>query len=226
MALTTEEIKQALPAKLRSSATDDFTNLVNSITTDQIVAERIRENFVSFTSVLNEGKFSTKDYLNAVTYVTYKHMGLTNMDSYIKTFPDRYAALVAKKAPQKDIAAYVYAFSRTKLVVSLLEQTLVPMWIVNQDVYQRAINTQAQLMMTAQSEKVRCDAANSILTHLAKPKDAVTNINLDLRENSDIRDLQNTLRDLAQQQQQLIESGMSTRTITESNLVRQTDATD
>lgn len=223
MALTTEEIKQALPAKLRSAATDALRDKINSVTSDQIVAERIRENFISFTSVLNDGRFSTEEYLNAVSYVTYKHMGLSNIDSYVKTFPDRYAALVAKNTPQKDIAAYVYSFSRTKLVVALLEQTLVPMWIVNQDIYQKAINTQARLMMSAQSEKVRSDAANSILTHLAKPKDAVTNINVDLRENSEIRDLQNTLRQLAQQQQELIKSGVKTIEITESKLVRTQD---
>ena len=223
MALTTEEIKQALPAKLRSAATDALRDKINSVTSDQIVAERIRENFVSFTSVLNDGRYSTEEYLNAVSYVTYKHMGLSNIDSYIKTFPDRYAALVAKNTAQKDIAAYVYSFSRTKLVVALLEQTLVPMWIVNQDIYQKAINTQARLMLTAKSEKVQSDAANSILTHLAKPKDAITNINVDLRENSEIRDLQNTLRQLAQQQQELIKSGVKTIEITESKLVRTND---
>ena len=223
MALTTEEIKQALPAKLRSAATDALRDKINSITSDQIVAERIRENFISFTSVLNDGRYSTEEYLNAVSYVTYKHMGLSNIDSYVKTFPDRYAALVAKKTAQKDIAAYVYSFSRTKLVVALMEQTLVPMWIVNQDIYQKAINTQARLMLTAKSEKVQSDAANSILTHLAKPKDAVTNINVDLRENSEIRDLQNTLRQLAQQQQDLIKSGVKTIDITESKLVRTHD---
>lgn len=220
MSLTTEEIKQALPAKLRSAATDALTAKVNSITTDQIVAERIRENFISFTSVLNDGRFSTEEYLNAVSYVTYKHMGLTNQDSYIKTFPDRYAALAAKKTPQKDIAAYVYSFSRTKLVIALLEQTLVPVWLVNQDIYQRAINTQARLMLTAKSEKVQSDAANSILTHLAKPKDAITNINIDLRENSEIKDLQDTLRQLAVQQQDLIKAGVKTKDIAESVLVR------
>ncbi|WP_211259246.1 hypothetical protein, partial [Dyella japonica] len=50
--------------------------------------------------------------------------------------------------------------------------------IVNQDLFQEALNHQAWLMKNATSEKVQCGAANSILTHLQKPKDAVTNINL------------------------------------------------
>ena len=223
MSLTVEEIKKALPAKLRSTVTQDLADKVNNLTTDQIVAERIRENFISYTSVLQDGKFSSEDYMNAVAYVTYKHMGLSNVDSYAKTFPQRYAALVAKNTPQKDIASYVYAYSRTKLVTLLLEQTLVPMWIVNQDIYQKAINTQARLMMTATSEKVQCDAANSILTHLAKPKDAVTNINLDLRENSGIKELQDTLQQLAIQQQKMIQAGVRTRDVTEAKLIRETN---
>lgn len=51
-----------------------------------------------------------------------------------------------------------------------------------QHIYQKAINVQADLMSNANSEMVRMQAANSILTHLAKPKEVGPLINLDLRE--------------------------------------------
>jgi len=41
--------------------------------------------------------------------------------------------------------------------------------VLNQDVRQKAINHLASLMVSAQSEKVQCDAANALLTHLKMP---------------------------------------------------------
>lgn len=195
--------------------------MINNVTQDQTAAEQIRNNFVTYAGVMKDGKFKTQDYLNAVQYVTYKHMGYSNKDAYFKTFPNRQAELVARGTSEKDISAYVSAYHRGKLVNLIMEQSLIPVWIVNQDLFQEALNHQAWLMKNATSEKVQCDAANSILTHLQKPKDAVTNINLDLRENSGLTELKNTLTQLAEAQKAAIEAGTPTKVIAGSTLVRE-----
>lgn len=218
--LTKQQIVNALPANFKNSVSQELVDTINNVTQDQLVAESFRENFISYSGVMKEGKFKTQDYMNAVQYVTYKHMGYSNKEAYFKTFPNRQAELIARGTSEKDISAYVSAYHRGKLVNLIMEQSLVPVWIVNQDNYQKAINVQVELMTTAVSEKVRCDAANSILTHLAKPKDQVTNINLDLRENSGLTDLKATLAALAEQQIKAINSGVPTKEIAGSKLVR------
>lgn len=218
--LTKQQVVNALPSHFRNSVTQEMVDTINNVTQDQLLAESFRENFISYSGVMKEGKFKTMDYMSAVQYVTYKHMGYSNKDAYFKTFPKRQAELVARGTSEKDISAYVSAYHRGKLVNLIMEQSLVPVWIVNQDNYQKAINVQVELMNTAVSEKVRCDAANSILTHLAKPKDQVTNINLDLRENSGLADLKNTLAALAEQQIVAIQTGTPTKEIAGSSLVR------
>ncbi len=218
--LTKQQVVNALPSHFRNSVTQELVDTINNVTQDQLLAESFRENFISYSGVMKEGKFKTMDYMSAVQYVTYKHMGYSNKDAYFKTFPNRQAELVARGTSDKDISAYVSAYHRGKLVNLIMEQSLVPVWIVNQDNYQKAINVQVELMNTAVSEKVRCDAANSILTHLAKPKDQVTNINLDLRENSGLADLKNTLAALAEQQIVAIQTGTPTKEIAGSSLVR------
>lgn len=218
--LTKQQVVNALPSHFRNSVTQEMVDTINNVTQDQLLAESFRENFISYSGVMKEGKFKTMDYMSAVQYVTYKHMGYSNKDAYFKTFPNRQAELVARGTSEKDISAYVSAYHRGKLVNLIMEQSLVPVWIVNQDNYQKAINVQVELMNTAVSEKVRCDAANSILTHLAKPKDQVTNINLDLRENSGLADLKNTLAALAEQQIVAIQTGTPTKEIAGSSLVR------
>ena len=219
-ALTVDQVEKALPANLKNSATQALTDQINNIVADPLVAEQVRNNFISYTNVLKEGKFKTEDYLHAVTYVSFKLMGLSNQDAYFRTFPTRHAALVAKGTSSKDISAYVSAYNRGKLVNLILEQTLVPTWVLNQDLYQKAINTQADLMMNAQSEMVRTTAANSILTHLAKPKEAGPLINLDMRETSGMNELKDMLRNLAEKQREAIQGGnLTTKDIAEQKVI-------
>lgn len=212
--LTKEEVVAVMPVTLRGSVTQGLVDTINNVTSDPLIAQQVRDNFISYTSVLKDGKFKTEDYLNAVTYVSYKLMNMTNVEAYAKTFPQRYAALVAKGTVPKDIAAYVSAYHKGKLVNLILEQTLVPSWVLNQDLYQKAINTQAQIMQDPNvSAKVRSDAADSLLTHLAKPKEAGPLVSIDMRETSGISELKGMLAEMAQQQQNLISNGVSTQSV-------------
>ncbi|QDH83756.1 hypothetical protein Axy04_074 [Achromobacter phage vB_AxyP_19-32_Axy04] len=224
--LTKQEIIQALPPNLKSAVTDQFVDMVNDITQDQQAAEYIRENFITYTMVLKEGRFKTEDYLNAVAYVSYKHMGLSNKEAFFKTFPQRQVALVAKGTSEKDIAAHVAGYHKGKLVNLIMEKSLVPTWVAYQDVYHKAIAVQADLMQNAQSEKVRSDAANSILTHLAKPKEAAAVVNVDLRENSGMKELVATLTQLAGAQRQAISDGTDAKVISGANLIREKEVTN
>lgn len=216
--LTVQELKEALPAHLKSNATQGLLDRVNAISTDPEVLAQIKENFVSYASVLKEGKFKTEDYLPAVAYVSYKIMGYTNQEAYARALPDRYANLVARGATNKDISAYVAAYAKGRLVNLIMEQTLVPVWVLNQEIYQKAINTQAMLMMTAKSEKVRADAANSILTHLKRPEKKEIDLNIGVTETSGMKELKDMLTELAEKQQAAISSGMTTKDVAHQSL--------
>lgn len=219
--LTQDDVKRALPQHLRASVTQAMADTLNNISTDPIIADNIRDNFMGYSAILKEGKFKTEDYINAVAYVSYKLMGYNNEDAYSRTFPTRYANLLSKGTSKKDISAYVSAFHRGKLVNLIMEQSLVPTWVLNQDLFQKALNTQADLMLNANSEKVRTDAANSILTHLKKPEaKGDFQINLNTPESSGMKDMRDMLGKLAAQQRDLIEQGqMKTIDVAASRLV-------
>lgn len=216
--VTLDELKQALPAHLKSSASQSLVDQVNAVTADPEFARAIRDNVISYTSVLKEGRFKVEDYLNAVAYVSFKLMGFNNQESYKRTFPQRYANLVANGADEKTISAYVANYNKNKLINLILEQTLVPTWVLNQDIYQKAINTQAELMVGAKSEMVRMQAANSILTHLKRPEKTQVELNLGEAETSGMKELKDTLTLLARQQQELIGQGVNTRQIAHQKL--------
>lgn len=216
--LTVDDLVQALPKNLKTAATQALADKVNAVSQDPEIAKDIRDKFLSYTSVLKDGRFKMEDYLNAVTYVSFKMMNHTNQESYRRTFPQRYQGLTAKGMTDKDISAYVAAYNKNKLVNLVLEQTLIPAWVMNQDAYQKAINVQVELMLTANSEKVRSDAANSVLTHLKKPETKQVELSLGASESDGMKELKETLASLAQQQQTLIQQGVSTKEIAHQKL--------
>lgn len=218
--LSKDVVAKAFPPNLKGSVTDQMVAKLNSISTDPLVAETIRDNFISYTGVLKEGKFTTENYMNAVAFVSYKLMGHTNQDAYFKTFPQRYTDMVTAGKSQKDISSFVSIYAKGKLVNLIMEQSLVPTWVLNADVFQKAINTQAQLMTDVNvNPRDRVAAANSILTHLAKPKEAGPLLNIDMRENSGVNELRGLLEQLAGKQVEQIENGASIREIAGSKII-------
>jgi hypothetical protein len=202
--LSVDQFKQALPAQVRKSVNQELVDSINLKLGDPDMYELYRENLIGYAHILKEGRFKVSGYVDAVKYVSQKLMGKTNIDSFTVTFPDKVKKWTDDGVIAKDIASYVTAFNRSKMVTLITEQTLTPFWVMNQDVYQKAINTQAELMNNAKSEKVRSDAANSLLTHLKPPE--VKKIELDLGAKTDgtIQSLRNSTQALVDQQKEMI----------------------
>lgn len=205
--LTIDDVKVTVPSHLRNNITQELVDNLNNINADPYLAQDIRNNFVSYANVLKEGKFKLDEYLNAVAYVSYKIMGYTNEDAYTRTFPQRMNILISKGTSRKDISSYVSSYNKGKLVNLILEQTLVPSWVLNQDLHQKAINQLADLMLTAASDKVKVDAAVGLLTHLGKPKEGNFQINIGETENAGMREMRNLLKEVASNQREAILTG-------------------
>lgn len=204
--LTLEQVKSALPPGNRNNVTQDMVNQLNALSKDPEEARYIRENFVSFSQVLMEGRFRLGDYVQAVMYVSYKVMGKTNIEAYKATFPDRYKSMVDAGKPQKDIASMVTAYNKGVLVTKIMERAIIPTWILNQDMFQAALQTQFELMTDTQvSDKVRCEAANSLLTHLKKPDVHKSELKIDIAVNDGMATLEENLRRMSQAQLNMIE---------------------
>ena len=206
-ALTVEQFRQCLPEKVKKSINQELVDQINGTLADPEMFETYRDNLLSYTKVMADGRFKVTSYVDAVRYVSHKLMGCTNIDAYVKTFPDKYQRFVDQGVEAKDIASYVTAYNKSKLVNLIFEQTLIPSYVLNQDLYQKALNVQAELMISARSEKVRSDAANSLLTHLKMPETQKVELEIGVREDSSIKALRDTTMALARQQRMMMESG-------------------
>ncbi|WAI96220.1 hypothetical protein [Vibrio phage vB_VhaP_PG11] len=205
--LTVVTLSEALPKQIRGKVDQALVDTVNNLVQDPEMREIYRENLISYTNVLDKGKFKLTSYIDAVRYVSYKLTGETNIKSYIKTFPSKYSVWKSNGVSDADIAKYVHAYNKSKLVNLIWEQSMVPFHVLNQDIRQKALHVQVELMMNANSEKVRSDAANSVLTHLKPPETAKIELGITHKEDSAIHDLRNAVQELAAQQRTSIQSG-------------------
>tara|TARA_R110002020_G_C16157733_1_gene763141 strand:+ start:434 stop:1129 length:696 start_codon:yes stop_codon:yes gene_type:complete len=218
--LTLEQLQTAMPTQIKGKVTQDLVNTFNSMTMDDEFREHYRNNLISYTSVMQDGKFTMEQYLNAVRYVSFKLMGDTNIKSYMRTFPTKYSGFKAKGVKDKDIASYVTAYNKSKLVNLIYEQSIIPTHVLNADMFQEALNVQADLMINANSEKVRSDAANSLLTHLKPPEKKKLEIEVSQVESSVIDDLRLATQEHAKVLKQNIAAGaMSVRDAAQGDLV-------
>lgn len=91
---------------------------------------------------------------------------------------------------------------------------------MNAPLYQEALNVQAELMRNARSEKVRSDAANSILNQLKINEAKKIQLDIGIKENDAIAELKATTLELVAQQRAMIESRvMNTKEIAHSKLI-------
>lgn len=224
--MTVEQFKAALPEKMKKTVNDELIDKVNSTLAEPELFEAYRNNLLSYTSVMRDGRYTIEEYINAVRYVSHKLMGCTNIDAYSRTFPEKIQRFAQQGVASKDIASYVTAYNKTKLVNGILEQTLIPSFVLNQDLYQKALNVQAALMLDeGVSPKVRSDAANSLLTHLKMPETQKVQLEVGMREDSAITSLRDTTMELVRQQRLMLESGaMNAQQVAHSKLVVEVDA--
>lgn len=221
-----EDLRAIVPIKLQTAVTQDIVDDINSLNSDDPeAASNIRDNFITYLDVLQEGKYKLTDYLNAIKYVSFKLMGKTNRDSYRYTFPERFRRMKESETPEKDIDSVISAYNRNKLVNKIYEKTIIPSWILNQDAYQEAINTQVKLMRTANSERVRMMAADSILNHLKRPENIQqAQLSINVNTGSIIDDLQKNMLKLVESQQNMIKLGVSPKDIAAQRIVIDAEA--
>ena len=223
--LTVDQFKTALPDKVKKSVNQELIDQINKTLSEPEMYEAYRDNLMSYTKVMADGRFKIQNYVDAVKYVSHKLMGCSNIEAYTKTFPDKYQNFLAQGVVAKDIASYVTAYNKSKLVNLIFEQTLIPSYVLNQDLYQKALNVQAELMVTANSEKVRCDAANSLLTHLKMPETQKVELEIGVKEDSSIAALRATTLELARQQRLMVESGaMNAQEVAHGRLIIEGEA--
>lgn len=228
MQLTETEFMEALPVKYQTNIQEDTLEKINEILNEPEMLQTYRDNFISYTHILQNGKYKLEDYTNAIKYCSYKMAGLSNKDAYIKTFPDRYRQHKNNGTSEKAIDSYICAYNKNKLVTSILEQAYVPVWLINQDAVQKAINTLLDVVTNSESDKCRVDASIGLLNHLKPPENKKIQLDIGIDGASEtLNDMRNAMRELVEVQASGLNTGnVDARYIAESKIIEHREEED
>ena len=217
--LPVESVRKLLPKNLRSSITQEFLNKLEASLGDSEVANQVKENFISYLNVLKTGKYKMDDYLNAVKYVSYKLLGYSNIDAYVATFPDRYQRL--KNEEQKQIDAFVSMYNSNKLVVQILEQTIVPTYVLNAPLHQEALTTLARMIKDPEVRGMtKVKACEAILQYTKQPEVVKGELTIGIENNDTIEDLREVTEQLAGMFKESIEKKVKNlKDVNEANII-------
>lgn len=210
--------KDLVPKTQRGMITPEFVDKLNEWNTDPKLVDSFKENLLSYTGVLKDGKYKIEDYVYAVKYVSYKLLGSSDIDAYAITFPDRYQRLTDEGLDRNGISPYAAAYKKNKLVNAIMEQTLVPSHVLNAPLHQTALNELAQIMMYGKSEMARVNAATSILAATKQPEKTKIELDISVNNKDAISELRRATEELAAAQLESIKAGASVKTIAESRI--------
>lgn len=210
--------KDLVPKTQRGLITPEFVDKLNEWNADPKLVDSFKENLLSYTGVLKDGKYKLEDYVYAVKYVSYKLLGSSDIDAYAITFPDRYQRLTDEGLDRNGISPYAAAYKKNKLVNAIIEQTLVPTHVLNAPLFQSALNELAYIMINGKSEMARVNAATSILAATKQPEKTKIELDISVNNKDAISELRRATEELAAAQLESIKAGASVKTIAESRI--------
>jgi len=225
--LSIDQFKRCLPSNLKGNVTEEIVERFNEVLNDPIAREAIQDNLIGFTNVISQGKFKLESYLYAVKYVTYKAMGDTNIQAYRKTFPQRVQDLIDRGVPDKDINSMVSAYNKSKLVSKLFESMMIPTYIINQEVFQQAINVQREIMLDPTVKPlVRSQAAKALMDTLKPPEVKQMELAVSVKETDTVTELRKATTELAKAQLEALRKGGNIESILNSHIVQDAEYAD
>lgn len=208
--LTVEALREVMPKRQKRNITPGLVDKLNKLVADPEERAYFLDNLQGYCHVLQDPHVKLESYIFAVKYVSYKMMGMTNQDAWIKTFPDRYQRLVNIQKTGSHLRATVSGYNKNKIVVDVYTQAMIPVYVANADVFQKAVMTQAELMTDVSvSDKVRSDAANSLMTHLKPPETKKLELAVAITEDDSLRQMRGAITELAIAQRDNIKLGVS-----------------
>ena len=161
--ITKDEMVDALPPQMRKSMNDATYYSLSTALSDPDELVRFKENFITFTTALKDGKYSVQQYIDAVKYVSFKKMGLTNLEAFKRTFPAKMERYNKVGKTIAEVNSFVSSYNATKIVSNIFDHSMVPIHVLNQDAVQEAINAHLKVLRHSTNDLAVVKAADSLL---------------------------------------------------------------
>lgn len=210
---TVEDIQQRLPAK-KNTITQEVVDLINDASSDPMFnGDEFVRSMVDYQSAMIQNSASVKEYVNALKFCAYLEAEGDNLtEAYKKARANDEFVMTRLEAQPgtQDYAALNAAASRYRknpLVKQILTQSDMPLYLMFQASRYKAVATLAEEMANAPYSKDRINAADKLLTHVKPPENIQIELDVGVKENNAIQDLNAQLAEIAAKQKVHLQSG-------------------
>jgi len=155
----------------------------------------------------------------AMKFFTLTEGGMDFTRAYSNVFPNRVLARSREGVNSDNLRIEASRYNRNMIVNEIRKVASPPVQLIHRNLLHEAILVSADLMKNARSEKVRADAAATLIRELKPADDQTINIKVNDGATDAIEELRKATETLAIQQHQSIQAGVAVQAIAESNII-------
>ena len=206
--MTLEELKVMMPSKKKKFMNQELVDMINDAETRGDFEGEFEKKVISYSSILTQGRYKTKDYIAAVEFVTYYLGGDEQAEAYIKAFPSKVKKRVLEgKTPYATGAPSMY-FSG-QLVQGILAQAQMSVRMRHYNKIDFAVETLFELATSGTAtDRTRMESADKLLTHLKEPDQSKVEMEVSIKKDEGGIALEKKMLEVATLQKEAYEKGV------------------
>jgi hypothetical protein len=214
--LTIEDIQRTVPSR-KGTVTQEAVDLINaSMNEPEFQGEPLLQSLGTYESVMVKNKVGITDFVNALRFCAYLLSQDDNYtEAYKKTFYNREFVknrmnVEPGSKEYRELTSAASRYRNSKVVVDILTIADVPLYLMFQGARWKAVGVLANEMETAAYSRDRINAADKLLQHVKPPENIQIEMDIGVKENSAVQQLNDQLAELAKSQKTHLESGSAT----------------
>ena len=211
--VTAEILKQKFPQKA-NTITDELIQLINEANNDpHFNGDEFLDNMVTYKSIMLEGSASMKDYTNALKFCAYLEAYGDNVTEAYKKARATDEFVLARLSVStdsneyKELTSAASRYRKSTLVKKILTQSDMPLYLMFQGARYEAVGVLSNEMLTAAYSKDRINAAKALLEQVKPPENVQIELDIGIKENNSVEQLNKQLAQIAGKQKFHLESG-------------------
>lgn len=200
----------------------DTVDELNMLIEDADYGEEFLDQYISYFNVLEKNsQWNTPKYMHAVKFFCLMESGMTAVDAYVKVFPERLEARLARGESKRDMGGEASRYNASQLVNEIRKVATIPVQLIHRHLLHKSINGMAKLAFDESiSPMVRQKAYETLIRELKPAEDANVNIKIGMDEETKSHQarLVDHIATIALQQQKMLASGMKIEEIQRLNV--------
>ena len=210
--VTVARLKNLFPGK-KGTITQETADIINHTqNSPEFDGHKMINNMVSLQGVMSKNSSSMVEFIDAIKFCAFLEADDNFIEAYKKTFSHRDFVQARMEAdtvsPQyKELSSAASRYRKSPIIVDILTQANVPLYLMFQGTTYEAVNVLATEMVEAPYAKDRISAAKAILEHVKPPENVKIELDVGIKENSAVQNLQDQLAQFASSTVIHLESG-------------------